>query len=538
MVFRKTQNTIFKKGNKSQCKHYRGISILSCLPKLYDGILNTRFTQWYKPDIEQAGGQTGRGCEEQIMTIRLLIDTARKIGETLYIAFLDYAKAYDKVNRSKLLSMLATRGCGANFLSALTHMLRNTTNIIGSHYSRATAGVKQGSPTSSSLFNFYINDTITRIKQHQPDGFLKELHILLFMDDTVILATSRQTMIDKLNTVYKASSELDMILHPTKSKYITVNTDDDLPFHIGPVTISYTTNYLYLEAQISNKLMQEQVKLHSQNKQCHVTKFVSFLKNNTDAPFSVKKKVWESALTSSMLYSCETWLTHNLSSIATQFNSTLKDLLGVRQQTPTDLALIEIGAIPTKDKIKIRQMDYISKITTSSHYQNSPLSFAISIAQKAKSPMGKYLTELLQIDKAIYNYAKVQQKLKENVLKSTSSRSTAYSELNPDMSVHLMYYPTSSIPEIHRIATTRLRLSHKLKIETGRWSRTPREERLCTCGSDIQKESHVLNKCPLIQHIREQYAIIDLTSAATAMNSQCVKELCQLCFRIMDLYNH
>ena len=282
--------TIFKKGNKSQCKNYRGISILSCLPKLYDGILNTRFTQWYKPDIEQAGGQTGRGCEEQIMTIRLLIDTARKIGETLYIAFLDYEKAYDKVNRSKLLSMLATRGCGANFLSALTHMLRNTTNIIGSHYSCATAGVKQGSPTSSSLFNFYINDTITRIKQHQPDGFLKELHILLFMDDTVILATSRQTMIDKLNTVYKTSSELDMILHPTKSKYITVNTDDDLPFHIGPVTISYTTNYLYLEAQISNKLMQEQVKLHSQNKQCHVTKFVSFLKNNTDAPFSVKKK--------------------------------------------------------------------------------------------------------------------------------------------------------------------------------------------------------------------------------------------------------
>ena len=44
--------------------------------------------------------------------------------------------------------------------------------------------------------------------------------------------------------------------------------------------------------------------------------------------------------------------------------------------------------------------------------------------------------------------------------------------------------------------------SHHLKIETGRWSRLPREQRLCQCGQ-VQTEEHVILNCVLLNNARE-----------------------------------
>ena len=124
----------------------------SNLFKLYDGILNTRFTLWFKPCTEQTGAQKHRGCVEQILTLRLLMDTARKKKLRLYIAFLDYVKAYDSMNRNKLLSMLAAKGCSNVFLQAIGKTISNTISCLGEEEVRATAGVRQGGSTGCSLF--------------------------------------------------------------------------------------------------------------------------------------------------------------------------------------------------------------------------------------------------------------------------------------------------------------------------------------------------------------------------------------------------
>ena len=48
--------------------------------------------------------------------------------------------------------------------------------------------------------------------------------------------------------------------------------------------------------------------------------------------------------------------------------------------------------------------------------------------------------------------------------------------------------------------------SHNLKIETGRWSRIPRENRLCECG-EVQDELHITLLCPKTNAMREKYDI-------------------------------
>ena len=57
-----------------------------------------------------------------------------------------------------------------------------------------------------------------------------------------------------------------------------------------------------------------------------------------------------------------------------------------------------------------------------------------------------------------------------------------YREINPSLQVHDVYCKELGIhiPEYLRVTFSRLRLSaHRLKIETGRWARLPREQRLC-----------------------------------------------------------
>ncbi len=164
--------TIFEKGVCSLSSNYRGISILSALCKLYDGVLKRHFTLWYRPDTEQAGAQEGNGCPEQLLLLHLTTDIARKTGNTLYILFVDCEKAYDKVSRQKLLTLLTGQGCCAQFLSAITNTLKDTDNIIGSKSFKATAGVLQGGATSCSLFTFYVNAIIRKVKEFGPDGFL------------------------------------------------------------------------------------------------------------------------------------------------------------------------------------------------------------------------------------------------------------------------------------------------------------------------------------------------------------------------------
>ncbi len=185
---------------------------------------------WYVPNYEQPGAQKGRGCEEQILTIRLLIDIAHKSKCTHYIAFIDYQKVYDKVNRWKLFRHLDLKGCGTAFPQALTASMKNSSGTIGSESFSASAGVCQSASTSCPLFTFFIESTIDAIATSGPDGWLGNLHTLLLMHDTVILATSRKQMHKKLKLLTKSADDIGMVIHPTKSRFMCVNSLTCFPF--------------------------------------------------------------------------------------------------------------------------------------------------------------------------------------------------------------------------------------------------------------------------------------------------------------------
>ena len=147
---------LFKSGDRMSCDNYRGISIMDTLAKMYDTLILNRLLLWFNIDKCQAGAQKGRSCLEQIFTLRMLFDYALSKKIKLYVLFIDYSKAYDRVSRGKLIEVLRSRGCGRVMLKAIQAMYTCTKNVLKTAVIDATIGVRQGAPSSCLLFIIYI----------------------------------------------------------------------------------------------------------------------------------------------------------------------------------------------------------------------------------------------------------------------------------------------------------------------------------------------------------------------------------------------
>ena len=126
-------------------------------------------------------------------------------------------------------------------------------------------------------------------------------------------------------------------------------------------------------------------------------------------------------------------------------------------------------------------------------------------------------------------------KLKENFISNQSGyKALAYKDLNPYLTLHRIYNEKEYIDEFKRVNFTRFRLSsHNLKIETGRWSRIRREDRLCECG-EIQDELHVTLHCPKTNAIREKFELENIHSLNVLMEHPLIVEIIH---EVLNVFN-
>ena len=512
---------LFKKGSTLDVNNYRGISIINSITKIYDYILNNRLNLWFKPDREQAGAQPKRGCIEQIVALRLLFNYSFKKRKKLFVGFVDFSKAYDRVPRGSLFKILYKLGCGAAMLYAIIAMYCVTRSILGCVIISATMGVRQGSPTSCFLFTIFVNVLIRKFKEQCcHDGFLQWLHCLMLMDDTVILATSRAMFKKKLKILEKYCEEYGMVINADKTKFMVIHGDDSdkIPFSIGEVIMLHCTKYIYLGATFTaDGSLLSSIREHVKDKQKHLNKLIIFFYKNQDMPFFVKKRVLDAAFTSALLYSCESWINVSLASVEKMYLSAIKSLLGVRKTTPNNLCLIELGYPPIIDYVKSRQKQFLSNVLEErKDMLDDPLMMVLKLTESSNKHSWDYIINVLNDEHEISGT----DRLKQSIRLSSKTKMKTYLKLNPNLSVHPVYQlSNATIPDYLRTEFSRFRLSsHRLKIETGRWARLPPEERLCLCGK-VQDEEHVLLECVLTEHIRDLSPISIFPTIDTMLNS-------------------
>ena len=91
-----------------ECSNYRTIVPISHASKVMLKILQARLQQYVNrelPDV-QAGFRKGRGTRDQIANIHWIMEKAREFQKSIYVCFIDYAKAFDCVDHNKLWKIL------------------------------------------------------------------------------------------------------------------------------------------------------------------------------------------------------------------------------------------------------------------------------------------------------------------------------------------------------------------------------------------------------------------------------------------------
>ena len=118
--------------------------------------------------------------------------------KTLYVAFIDFRKAFDLISYCKLWPILCKRGLKGQMLQTIQSMYKIVKARVRNGQTVTDAfpcqkGLKQGEVTSPLLFSLFINELardIIRNGKHAVQLFpdIVELFILLFADDIVLLS--------------------------------------------------------------------------------------------------------------------------------------------------------------------------------------------------------------------------------------------------------------------------------------------------------------------------------------------------------------
>ena len=188
--------TIHKKGEKDDPNNYRGISVMSCIGKLFLSILNNRLARFAKEKNLLSESQLGfvqgnRTSDPHIILHNLIQKYCHKKKGKIYGCFVDFSKAFDNVSRDILLNKLQKNGVDGKFFDILKTIYSNdmTCIKIGNRYSspfKPNKGIRQGCVLSPLLFNIFLADLQKELDSCNDNvklGETKELSCLLCADE-------------------------------------------------------------------------------------------------------------------------------------------------------------------------------------------------------------------------------------------------------------------------------------------------------------------------------------------------------------------
>ena len=166
---------IHKKGEKTECGNYRGISLVSHAGKVLLKVVARRLSAYCETKglllEEQCGFRPDRSTTDMMFVVRRLQEVGRKAAVSLHMCFVDLQKAYDTVDRTLLWQVLTRIGVPPQMIVVIQQFhdgmracVRPDDGVCSDWFD-VEQGLRQGCVLSPLLFNIFFAAVLNVVLQ-------------------------------------------------------------------------------------------------------------------------------------------------------------------------------------------------------------------------------------------------------------------------------------------------------------------------------------------------------------------------------------
>ena len=355
---------IFKGGDKDPRSplNHRPICIMSCVAKVYSGVLNARLQKHLNSNNllsdTQNGFRSGRSCIDHIFSLITILRNRKLQNLQTFLCFVDFRRAFDSVNHVLLFHKISDQFgiVGKMYFSLLSLYKNPITRVIltspdSTHktdYFSCPQGVKQGDILSPTLFSMFVQDLTTELEESglgvtltipstsQSPGSTPDITVnhLIYADDLVCISPNEiqlQSLLDIVKSwCCKFRIEANLlkteILHVRKAQ----KPRSKVKFMLGAKVINYCQQYKYLGVNIDQFLNFENMSnsLQAPSNRALSAIMCKMIKNK-GFPHDIYEMLYNACVTSIKDYAHEVIGFHEYSGSTSLHNRALRLYLGV-----------------------------------------------------------------------------------------------------------------------------------------------------------------------------------------------------------------
>ena len=254
---------IEKKVNAMECEDHRTISLISHASKIMLKVLTRRIEAKAKDFISrsQFGFRRGCGTRDAIGVMRVVCERSLEHWNDVYICFVDFEKAFDRVNWVRMMETL--KGLGIDWRDRrMIHQLYMNQNAVvrvvdgESEPGVMDSGVRQGCPLFPLLFSIYAEAMMIETLEENEEGVVVggELNAdVRFADDQGMIYNSErglQRLMDRLNEVTKGY-KMKINVKKTKTMVVSRTEGKKVNILIEGQIVDQVKKFKYMGAVLS-----------------------------------------------------------------------------------------------------------------------------------------------------------------------------------------------------------------------------------------------------------------------------------------------